>query len=388
MPTASGHLLELRALTDSAEPPAQAVSPGRSRRTRSSRLRRAWPAIKIVIILSALGIAAYALSGKTTELTGIGGYLDHLRWWWLVVAMGAELLSYAALSSLQRRLMQAGSVDVPPAKMMGVTLASQAIQYTFPGGFVFFLTYLWRQFRRWGADDVLASWVIAAFNIVTFVALAVLSAGGLAMAFGNGSTFNLVGVIGGFAVAAAVFVVVVKSRRRLLPHVTKAVGLSQRLFRWPHADRPAQELVSSWAAELSAVSPSRQTWIRASILGMAFWVADVCCLAIAFYAVGVGVPWRGLLLAYGAGQLAQSLPITPGGLGAVEGSLTIALEYFGGGGTESTVAAVLLYRLVSFWAIIPIGWGAWGRVTWTYRRQRRQGDPHPMATRVQAEAGS
>jgi len=35
--------------------------------------------------------------------------------------------------------------------------------------------------------------------------------------------------------------------------------------------------------------------------------------------------WKGLLLAYGAGQLAADLPITPGGLGVVEGSLTIAL---------------------------------------------------------------
>jgi uncharacterized protein (TIRG00374 family) len=71
------------------------------------------------------------------------------------------------------------------------------------------------------------------------------------------------------------------------------------------------------------------------------------------------VPWRGLLLAYGAGQLASSLPVTPGGLGVVEGSLTVALVAFGGA-EASTVAAVLLYRVLSFWAMLPIGWGAWG----------------------------
>ena len=41
-------------------------------------------------------------------------------------------------------------------------------------------------------------------------------------------------------------------------------------------------------------------------------------------------------------QLAANLPITPGGLGVVEGSLTIALVAYGGG-RDSTVAAVLLY---------------------------------------------
>ena len=40
-------------------------------------------------------------------------------------------------------------------------------------------------------------------------------------------------------------------------------------------------------------------------------------------AVHAPVPWRGILLAYGAGQLAVNLPVTPGGLGVVEGSLTV-----------------------------------------------------------------
>ena len=58
------------------------------------------------------------------------------------------------------------------------------------------------------------------------------------------------------------------------------------------------------------------------------WTAR--CLALSFLALGAGMPWKGLLLAYGAAQLAANLPITPGGLGVVEGSLTIALVAFGG----------------------------------------------------------
>jgi hypothetical protein len=63
-----------------------------------------------------------------------------------------------------------------------------------------------------------------------------------------------------------------------------------------------------------------------------------------------------VLLAYGAGQLAANLPITPGGLGVVEGSITIALVAYGGA-EATTVAAVLVYRLLSFWVSLPIGWG-------------------------------
>jgi len=52
------------------------------------------------------------------------------------------------------------------------------------------------------------------------------------------------------------------------------------------------------------------------------------------------------------------VPITPGGIGVVEGSLTLALVAFGGAATV-TLAAVLLYRLIAYWGCIPLGGLAW-----------------------------
>ena len=60
------------------------------------------------------------------------------------------------------------------------------------------------------------------------------------------------------------------------------------------------------------------------------WLLDCACFAMMFLAIDAPIPWKGLLLAYGAGQLAATLPITPGGLGVVEGSITVALVAFGG----------------------------------------------------------
>lgn len=356
-------------LTVPPDTPIAAPAPG--------RWRRAWPVTRVVVALAAVGIGAWAVSGKTDELRSVSGYLDHLRWWWVIVAVGAEFVSYAALSSLQRRLLRSGRVRIAARSMFGITLAGAAIQYSFPGGGVVYLAYLFRQFRHRGADDLLAGWVLVAFNLVTFAALALISAAGLALALGVGSTYNLVEVIVGTLAVSALFGLVVLERRRLLPHAARAVALSQRLLHRPQGDRPAADVVRDWSAELGAVSPSRRVWARAFIMGLANWVADLSCLALSFFAVGVGVPWRGLLLAYGAGQLAALLPITPGGLGAVEGSITVALVTFGGG-EESTVAAVLLYRLVSFWLVLPLGWGSWGALALAGRR--RVARSVPMAT--------
>jgi hypothetical protein len=88
-----------------------------------------------------------------------------------------------------------------------------------------------------------------------------------------------------------------------------------------------------------------------------------------FIAIDAPIPWTGLLLAYGAGQLAATLPITPGGLGVVEGSITVALVAFGGAET-STVDAVLLYRIISFWFILALGWLFIGELALQVRRGR------------------
>jgi hypothetical protein len=133
------------------------------------------------------------------------------------------------------------------------------------------------------------------------------------------------------------------------------VAACQRLVHRPRGD--AAELVDTVFRRLQAVHLTKSTLAAAVGWSLANWWLDLTALALSFAAVGSKVPWRGLLLAYGAGQLAANLPVTLGGLGVVEGSLTVALVFYGGD-QEATVAAVLLYRIISFWMMLAIGWTA------------------------------
>ena len=107
-----------------------------------------------------------------------------------------------------------------------------------------------------------------------------------------------------------------------------------------------------------------------------------------FLAVDASIPWKGLLLAYGAGQLAANLPITPGGLGVVEGSITIALVAFGGS-QNSTFDAVLMYRVISFWLVLVVGWLFWGQLAYQVRKGRwtRHALHVPMRRNSRGDAG-
>jgi uncharacterized protein (TIRG00374 family) len=314
---------------------------------------------RYVVALAAVGVAVWAISGKTGELSGASSYLDDIRWEWVLIALAAEVISYICYAACQRRLLQAGHIRVPMLPMTGISTAGVAIQNSLPGGVLFYAAYTFRQYRRYGADDILAGWTLIAVNALSFVCLSMLAAIGLGLALGNGSALDLVEVLLGVAVLGALIVVAWVERARLIHHTTRAVRLSQRVIHRPSPRVPAEDVVEGWLDRIGTVSPSRSDWRFAAATAMGNWLADCACLAISFLAVGAGVPWRGLLLAYGAGQLAAILPITPGGLGVVEGSLTVALVTFGGA-QDSTVAAVLVYRLISFWLVLLVGWGSWG----------------------------
>jgi len=328
------------------------------------RWHRAWRVGRYGLGLGLGGLAVWAVAGKSGELSGASSYLTHLRWWWVGLATAAEALSYLALARMQRRLLSAGQVRVPLLPIAGITLGESAILGSLPAGIVLSAAYAFRQYRRFGADDMLAGWVVVGVAGLSFVTLTALAAVGLALALGTGSALDLVEVILGIAVVASLTVIAWANRSWVTSRAVLAVRASQRVLHRPVGD--PHRVVLEWQERISAVSPTRADWVWTATMGFGNWMADCACLALAFSAVGASVPWRGLLLAYGAAQLAATLPITPGGLGVVEGSLTVALVTFGGA-RASTVAAVLVYRLLSFWLLLPVGWSAWAILNLTGR---------------------
>jgi len=318
-------------------------------------------------------LAIYVVQGKTDELSGASSFLNNVRWWWILPAAAAEAASYVSFAALQQELLRAGDVEVPLVTLTGITLAGNAIQNTLPAGAVLSVGYSFRLFRRYGADDVLSSWVIVAMAAVSLITISALAAVGLGLAASTGSELDLVSSILGVAAVAALVVLGWTRRSFLLEHSTGLIRACQRCFHRPKGD--PRQVIAEVRARLGMVTPTRREWLWATVFAMGNWVLDLICLALSFLAIGSGVPWDGLLLAYAAAQLATNLPITPGGLGVVEGSLTVGLVAFGGG-QVSTVAAVLLYRIMNFWAMLPIGWGAWA---WLAVLARRRPDLKPGA---------
>uniref|UniRef100_S0DFW5 Integral membrane protein n=1 Tax=termite gut metagenome TaxID=433724 RepID=S0DFW5_9ZZZZ len=123
----------------------------------------------------------------------------------------------------------------------------------------------------------------------------------------------------------------------------------------------------------------RQTWPRLAelfsspyrlALGVLGNVVVVVSYITAFlwaaYAFGRDIPFLGAAMVYLVGTSAGSIIPTPGGMGAIEVTETATLVSIG---LNAGVAAsiVLLFRLVTYWIRVPIGWFA-------YRWLTRRGD--------------
>jgi uncharacterized membrane protein YbhN (UPF0104 family) len=85
--------------------------------------------------------------------------------------------------------------------------------------------------------------------------------------------------------------------------------------------------------------------------------AYILCLDASVLALGGSVALASVAVVYLTGSAIGSAVPTPGGVGAVEAALSAGLTAAGMPGAKA-ISAVLLFRLVTFWLPVPIGWVA------------------------------
>jgi uncharacterized membrane protein YbhN (UPF0104 family) len=83
----------------------------------------------------------------------------------------------------------------------------------------------------------------------------------------------------------------------------------------------------------------------------------ILCLAACVAAFGRSVPIASIAVVYLTGSAIGSILPTPGGIGGVEAALTAGLTAAGLPGAVA-VSSVLLFRLLTFWFPVPVGWAA------------------------------
>lgn len=327
----------------------------------------------VVVGLAAAALAGRVLFDSSDELVTAADTLTSVQAGWVVLAVLLELVSYAARGVAGAVVLRRGGGGVGPVTLTAATMAGDAAAYCLPFGFAASGVVMVGVLRRRQVGVALASWMFAVLSVSYVGAIAVLTVIAVQIPGDDDPVPGLqtisavllgVLVLLGAGYAALRRPAIRRGLARVLPGVRlnlpwrRTAGSDSRDGRLRTAWRDWSSWPKDWARQLRAVRLTPAAGLVTFALMMVSWLADVAVLALAFLALHTTPPWTGLLLAYCAGQIAASLPVTPGGIGVVEGSITVALVAFGGDETI-TLAAVLLYRLIAYWGCIPVGGLAW-----------------------------
>jgi uncharacterized protein (TIRG00374 family) len=324
----------------------------------------------LVVVIFAYAIPRIASYG---EVWSTVSSLTPLEFWSLLAATVFNLFTYwlanmAALPGL--RLGQAAVV----------TQTTTSIANTVPAGGAVALGVTYKLLRSWGfTGSAIALYigVTGIWNIFTKLALPILSIALLALTGGGGGAYVVAALIGLLVLGVAVVLLaLVLWREAFARRVGDRLG---RIASWFHklahrepvtdgADRAA-----SFRADTNELV--RRRWVAITLTTVLSQLALFLVLVLSLRHLGVSeqeVSAVEIFAVYAFGRLLTALPITPGGLGFVE------LGYIGGlvaagGDKPAVVAAVLLFRALTYGIQIPLG--AFTYMIWRAKSSWRRDEP-------------
>ncbi len=299
------------------------------------QLQRIRPRTLVTLVASV--VAVYLLAGELAQ-NSLGSVLRHADWRWALVAIGLSAATYVGASL---------SVSGFVSEKLGffrttlVQLASSFVTLVTPaavGGVALNVRYLQR--RKISAPAAVAS--IGVSQIVALV-LHLLLLAIFAAVTGAGDknpihppTWSYF-VVGALVAVAAGVLALPAGRRLVRARLSPTFGqVLPRLVEI--AQRPTKLAEGIGGALLLSI-------------------AYIFCLATCVAASGGSVPIAKIGFVYLTGSALGSIIPTPGGLGAVEVALTGGLTAAGVPGGIA-LSAVLLFRVLTFWLPVPLGWAA------------------------------
>jgi hypothetical protein len=274
-----------------------------------------------------------------------------------VAALLLEICSLVAYFELTRSLIPKES-DPGLATLSRIQLSTLALSHCVPGGNAVGYSLGYRLLLRSGVSTTDAGFALATQGLGSAVVLNAIFMVALIVSlplYGFQLAYLFVAVIGVLLMAflAGLVVLFTKGDQRA-GKLVRAIGAKLPFVEPETLPRLFARLV----ARVKDLSTDRRQLGESVFFASANWLFDMASLFVFVGAFGRWVNPVALIIAYGVANIAAVLPITPGGLGVVEATVSSILVGFG---TPRTIAiwGVIGWRLVNFWLPIPVGGAAY-----------------------------
>lgn len=324
----------------------------------------------LVVVIFAYAIPRIASYG---EVWSTVSSLTPLEFWTLLAATVFNLFTYWLANMAALPGLKLGQAAV-------VTQTTTSIANTVPAGGAVALGVTYKLLRSWGfTGSAIALYigVTGIWNIFTKLALPVVSIAVLALTGGGSGAYVVAALIGLLVLCVAVVMLaLVLWRETFARRVGDRLGRIASWFRKLAHREPVTDGADRAASFRSDTNELvRRRWVAITLTTVLSQLALYFVLVLSLRHLGVSeqeVSAVEIFAVYAFGRLLTALPITPGGLGFVE------LGYIGGlvaagGDKPQVVAAVLLFRALTYGIQIPLG--AFTYMVWRAKSGWRRDEP-------------
>jgi uncharacterized protein (TIRG00374 family) len=314
-----------------------------------------WKTIVKRALAGAVAAAAiYIVTPSLIAVFGAWPRLSTLNPIWFTVALAAEVASFTCNFALLRLALRTrGWFAVVTAGLTG-----NAVTDSLPGGDAAGAAVQFRMLTTAGLDTDTAVGGLTAFSLLgiggllalpLFVLPAILAGAPVS----RGLVHTALLGIAGFVLYAIFGVIVLRTERPLAVVGRAAQSAWNRVTRGHRP--PVTGLDQRLLAERDTIrSVLGEKWPQAIMLTVGRLGFDYGCLLAALRATGADPRPSLVLLAYAAAGIIALFPLTPGGLGIVEASLS-GLLILAGVHPDYAVLATLAYRIASYWLPLLAG---------------------------------
>jgi uncharacterized membrane protein YbhN (UPF0104 family) len=256
------------------------------------------------------------------------------------------------------------------AAMPGLTLWMAAVQTqttttvanTLPGGGAIAVGLSYGMFKSWGyseGDFARFTVITGIWNTYIKLGLPALMVGLLVLEGRTNPGIVTGAVVGAIALVVSVaLLALVLWKERFARAIGDGFGRAVSWVRGLFHKQPVRDWgKAAIQFRKDTIDLLRRRWIPLTITTVVSHLSLFVVLLACLRALGVSqseVTWIEALSVFAFGRLVTALPITPGGLGVIELSYIGGLVWAGGDKT-AVVAAVLLFRTLTFAVQIPLG---------------------------------
>jgi uncharacterized protein (TIRG00374 family) len=314
------------------------------------------PVTRRIVALVLTALVLYGLAPAVLDVFGAFDELHDFQPLWWIAVIGTQIAALLCFFAVQR-------VALPGASWFAVAtsnLAGGALGRVIPGGAATAAAVQFRMLSQCGVDRARIATGVTAGSVLLVAALAalpILTLPFVAVGLQVPRTLADTALLGG-AVFVALFglgALLLASDRAIGTVGVVAAAVMRRLRR----EEVARDIPARLVAQRDLIRHVLgRRWPEALAAATGRWILDFLTLVAALEATGARPNLALCLLAYCAAQLLAQIPITPGGLGVVEAGMTATLA-IAGVTPGQAAAAVLAYRLASYWLQLPAGLAAW-----------------------------